>query len=126
MAIAVQRQAPMSAADARARVDALYDRVHARWERRVNQSEFMTLLNRGELPLDVVRIFYRNFGSFAIEVNTIVGASYMRHLPFFRAHPHLMGPLGEKFAEVYLDPKPPGAWRSARSTRCPICPASGA
>lgn len=108
MAMTTQRKGPLSAAEAHAYVDGLYERVHARWERRVNQSEFMTLLNRGELPLDVVRIFYRNFGSFAIEINTVVGASYGRHLPFLRSHPHLMAPLGEKIAEEYLDPRPPG------------------
>lgn len=108
MATALRAPQPMEAAEARAHVDALYARVRDRWAARVTGGEFMTLLGRGELPLDAVRIFFRNFGAWTIEINTLVAATYQRHLPFFRRHRDLMAPFGEKIAEEFTHPRPPG------------------
>jgi hypothetical protein len=123
MATISRLRQPLSPADARAEVDRLYELVRERWEARVSRGEFMTLLGRGELPLDAVRVFFRNFGAWTIEVNTLVAATYQRHLPFFRRHPDLMGPFGEKIAEEFLHPEPPGhllvTLRTARALGIP-------
>jgi pyrroloquinoline quinone (PQQ) biosynthesis protein C len=108
MATATRLRQPLDAAEARAYVDALYARVRERWETKVSGGEFMTLLGRGELPLDAVRIFFRNFGAWTIEINTLVAATYQKHLPFFRRHRDLMGPFGAKIAEEFTHPRPPG------------------
>ncbi|HZU04361.1 MAG TPA: iron-containing redox enzyme family protein [Chloroflexota bacterium] len=93
---------------AQAYVADLYRRVAERWEERVMQSEFMTHLCDGSLPLSVFRLFFRNFGTFTIEINTMVAASYQRYLHFFRQYPDLMEALGEKIADEFIHPRPPG------------------
>jgi pyrroloquinoline quinone (PQQ) biosynthesis protein C len=95
-------------AAAKSFVDELYGRVAARWEERVNRTPFMTQLVAGKLPLNVLKTFFRNWGSYTIEINTLAACSYQRHLTFFKTHRELMGPLGEKIADEFIHPKPPG------------------
>lgn len=89
-------------------VDELYRKVAERWEERVNRTPFMRMLREGKLPLKVLQTFFRNWGAYTIEINTLAACSYQRHLPFFKTHRELMAPLGEKIADEFIHPKPPG------------------
>ncbi|NIO11879.1 MAG: hypothetical protein GTO40_29165, partial [Deltaproteobacteria bacterium] len=98
----------MSSEAAKAAVESLYDMVAVRWKEVVTEGEFMSLLMKGELPKEAIKVFFRSWGAYTIEINTIVAATYLKHLPFFKKHRDLMGPLGEKIADEFIHPKPPG------------------
>jgi len=98
----------MSAEAAGAYVDRLNSQVLKRWEERVTKGAFMTGLREGSLPLPAIRLFFRNWGAFTIEINTLIAASYHKHLGFFKRHADLLGPFGAKVADEFIHPKPPG------------------
>ncbi len=98
----------MSPNEARGFVDQLNGKVLKRWEERVTQGPFMKGLTEGKLPLSALRLFFRNWGAFTIEINTLIAASYHKHIGFFKRHPDLLGPFGAKVADEFIHPKPPG------------------
>ena len=98
----------MKPAEAKALVDELYKKSAARWEERVTRTPFMQQLTQGKLPLDTIRLFFRNWGAWTIEINTLNACSYHKFLTFFKKHRDLMAPLGEKIADEFIHPKPPG------------------
>lgn len=85
-----------------------YRKVAARWRARVTDSPFMQQLRAGTLPLEVLRTFFKNWGSYTIEINTVEAASYHKHISFFRKHRDLMARMAEKLADELIHPKPPG------------------
>jgi len=97
-----------TAAEAKAIVDDLYRKVAARWENKVNQRAFMRQLVSGNLPMKVLQTFFRYWGAYTIEINTLTACTYHKNLPFFKKHRDLMGPMGEKIADEFIHPKPPG------------------
>jgi pyrroloquinoline quinone (PQQ) biosynthesis protein C len=108
MALNVSLGQMMSPTDAKATVDELYRKVADRWGKRVNRTTFMTRLGEGKLPKKVLQVFFKNWGAYTIEVNTLVASSYHKHLTFFKRHRDLMAPMGEKIADEFLHPEPPG------------------
>ncbi len=98
----------LSSEAAKAAVDNLYNKVAKRWAEVVTGGEFMSSLATGELPKGAIKLFFRNWGAYTIEINTIVACTYQKHLAFFKKHRDLMGPLGEKIADEFIHPKPPG------------------
>ena len=42
------------------------------------------------------------------EINTLIAASYHKHIGFFKRHVDLLGPFGAKIADEFVNPKPPG------------------
>lgn len=102
----------MSATDdnnqARAYVDEHYRKVAARWRARVTESPFMQQLRAGTLPLPTLQTFFKNWGSYTIEINTVEAASYHKHISFFRNHRDLMARMAEKLADELIHPEPPG------------------
>jgi pyrroloquinoline quinone (PQQ) biosynthesis protein C len=108
MAIKIEPGKKRSAAEAKAIVDELYRKVAERWEARVNQTPFMKQLVQGQLPQKVLQTFFRNWGAYTIEINTLVACTYHKHLTFFKAHRDLMAPIGEKIADEFIHPQPPG------------------
>jgi len=98
----------MSAEEAKAYADGINAKVVRRWQERVSQGPFMRGLNDGSLPLSVIRLFFKNWGAFTIEINTLIAASYHKHLGFFKRHADLLGPFGAKVADEFIHPKPPG------------------
>jgi pyrroloquinoline quinone (PQQ) biosynthesis protein C len=98
----------MSAVDAKAYVDEIYRKVAQRWRERVTASRFMTALAAGKLPKEAFRIFYKNWGAYTIEINTLEAATYHKHIHFFRKHRDLMAAMAEKLADELIHPKPPG------------------
>ncbi len=108
MSIQIQLGEKMPPAKAKAVVDEIYRKVAERWGEKVNRTPFMMRLVGGKLPLDVLRLFFRNWGAYTIEINTVAACSYHKHLSFFKKHRDLMAPIGEKIADEFIHPKPPG------------------
>jgi pyrroloquinoline quinone (PQQ) biosynthesis protein C len=108
MAMQIELGKQRGAQEARAIVDELYRKVTERWEVRVNRTPFMQQLMAGKLPMKVLQTFFRNWGAYTIEINTLAACTYHKHLTFFKKHRDLMAPLGEKIADEFTHPKPPG------------------
>ena len=108
MNIAIERGKKYSAQEAKAIVDGLYAKVRERWETRVNQKPFMQQLTAGKLPHKTLKLFFRNWGAYTIEINTLTACTYHRNITFLKVNRDLMGPIGEKIADEFIHPKPPG------------------
>lgn len=108
MAVKIELGKKYAPTEAKAIVEELYSRVHARWESSVNQTLFMQQLTAGTLPLSVLRSFFRNWGAYTIEINTLTACTYQRNVNFLKVNRDLMAPLGEKIADEFIHPKPPG------------------
>ena len=98
----------MTSAAAKAYVDEFYRKVAERWRERVSDAPFMEALRSGRLSKEALHLFFRNWGSFTIEINTLEAASYHKHIAFFRKHRDLMGLMAEKLADELIHPEPPG------------------
>src|SRR5713226_2712606 len=99
----------MTVQGARAYVDELYGKVERRWKERVLETELMRRLRAGTLPLEALAFLFRHgYAQYAIEINTIWGCVYQKHLPFFKQHVELMAAIGDKIADEFLHPEPPG------------------
>jgi pyrroloquinoline quinone (PQQ) biosynthesis protein C len=98
----------MNSVEAKAFVDEFYKKVAARWKERVTNSAFMEKLRAGTLPRAALRLFFKNWGAYTIEINTVEAASYHKHIHFFRKHRDLMAPMAQKLADELVHPKPPG------------------
>jgi len=98
----------MNSAEAKAYVDDFYKKVAARWKERVTNNPFMEKLRAGTLPRAALRLFFKNWGAYTIEINTLEAASYHKHIHFFRKHRDLMAPMAQKLADELIHPKPPG------------------
>lgn len=94
--------------EAKAMVDGLYSMVRERWEARVNRTPFMEQLMAGTLPRKTLQTFFRNWGAYTIEINTLTACTYHKNITFLKVNRDLMGPLGEKIADEFVHPKPPG------------------
>jgi pyrroloquinoline quinone (PQQ) biosynthesis protein C len=60
------------------------------------------------LPSAALRLFFKNWGAYTIEINTLEAASYHKHIHFFRSHRDLMAPMAQKLADELIHPEPPG------------------
>jgi pyrroloquinoline quinone (PQQ) biosynthesis protein C len=98
----------MNNSEAKAFVDNFYKKIAARWNERVTQGPFMKNLLAGTLPRSALRLFFKNWGSYTIEINTLEAASYHKHIHFFRSHRDLMAPMAQKLADELIHPEPPG------------------
>src|SRR5438309_11396558 len=98
----------MNSVEAKVFVGEFYKKVAARWKERVTSSAFMEKLRAGTLPRAALRLFFKNWGAYTIEINTVEAASYHKHMHFFRKHRDLMAPMAQKLADELVHPKPPG------------------
>ena len=98
----------MTRDDAKSYVDGIYQLVADRWRQRVSSSQFMKGLVTGKLSKEAFRIFFKNWGAYTIEINTLEAASYHKHIHFFRKHRDLMAAMADKLADELIHPKPPG------------------
>ena len=98
----------MNSVEAKAFVDEFYEKVAARWKERVTNCAFMEKLRGGTLPRGALRLFFKNWGAYTIEINAVEAASYHKHIHFFRKHRDLMAPMAQKLADELVHPKPPG------------------
>ena len=98
----------MNPEEAKAFVQELNQRVIQRWNERVTDGPFMRPFLEGTLPLSAIKLFFRNWGNFTVEINTLIAASYHKHIGFFKRHADLLGPFGAKVADEFIHPTPPG------------------
>jgi len=98
----------MDSRQANALVDEHYRKVAKRWQERVTDGPFMKQLRAGKLGEKALKIFFKDWGSYTIEINTLEAASYHKHISFFRKHRDLMAPMAAKLADELIHPKPPG------------------
>ena len=98
----------MNSVEAKGLVDEHYKKVAARWTERVTHGAFMEKLRAGTLPPAALRLFFKNWGAYTIEINTVEAASYHKHIAFFRKHRDLMAPMALKLADELIRPEPPG------------------
>src|SRR6201988_3913671 len=98
----------MNSDDAKAFVAALNGKVIRGWEERVTKGPFMSRFIEGQLPIPAIKLFFKNWGNFTVEINTLIAASYHKHIGFFKRPSDLLGPLGAKIADEFIHPKPPG------------------
>jgi hypothetical protein len=98
----------MNKSEAKAFVDEFYKKVAARWNERVTRGPFMKNLLAGTLSRAALRLFFKNWGAYTIEINTLEAASYHKHIHFFRSHRDLMAPMAQKLADELIHPEPPG------------------
>jgi len=98
----------MSPDDAKVYIGNVNKKVVQRWKERVTDGPFMRPFLEGKLPMPAIKLFFKNWGNFTVEINTLVSVSYHKHIGFFKRHPDLMGPLGVKIADEFIHPKPPG------------------
>jgi pyrroloquinoline quinone (PQQ) biosynthesis protein C len=108
VAIQIELGKKLRPAEAKTIVDELYGNVAERWEKKVNQTPFMQQLMAGALSMKVLQTFFRNWGAYTIEINTLAACTYHKNLTFFKKHRDLMAPIGEKIADEFIHPKPPG------------------
>ena len=71
-------------------------KVLDRWEQRVNGSAFMQGLRAGTLPLEAIRLFWKNWAFFVFEINNLVASTYQRHIGIFQASHRPDGQLQRK------------------------------
>jgi pyrroloquinoline quinone (PQQ) biosynthesis protein C len=93
---------------AKAFVDGLYDKMYARWDKKVTQAKFMKELSEGDLPLDVMKLFWKNWYVFVSEINPLIGSTYQKHGWFFKQHADLYAAFSGKVADEVMSPRPPG------------------
>jgi pyrroloquinoline quinone (PQQ) biosynthesis protein C len=98
----------LSEREAQAYVEGLYRKAAQRWEERVNQGEFMRQFTAGTLPMEVLALFFRNWGAYTIEINTLIACAYQKFLHFFKQHEDLMAAMGDKISDEFIHPRPPG------------------
>jgi hypothetical protein len=96
MALKIELGKKYSAGEADTIVDQLYSKVRDRWETKVNQTPFMQQLMAGKLPLKTLQTFFRNWGAYTIEINTLTACTYHRNITFLKVNRDLMGPIGER------------------------------
>jgi pyrroloquinoline quinone (PQQ) biosynthesis protein C len=108
MALKIKLGNQYSSGEAKAIVDGLYAQVRERWEEKVNRKPFMQQLMAGNLPRSVLQTFFRNFGAYTIEINTLTACTYHKNITFLKVNRDLMGPIGEKIADEFIHPRPPG------------------
>ena len=82
----------MSPEHAKAYIDEVNRKVIQRWKERVTDGPFMSQFLEGTLPMSAIKLFFKNWGIFTVEINTLVSVSYHKHIGFFKRHPDLMDP----------------------------------
>ena len=98
MALTIQLGKKYSPDEAKAIVDRLYSMVRERWDAKVNRMPFMQQLMAGKLPVKTLQTFFRNWGAYTIEINTLTACTYHKNITFLKVNRDLMGPIGEKIA----------------------------
>lgn len=98
----------MSASEAAAYVENITKKMYAFWHEHIFQGEFMQALNAGKLPLETLRLFWRHWYSYPVEINNFHLIIYQRHMGFLTRHPELLGPYVGKISDELVNPTVPG------------------
>ena len=98
----------LSADEATAYTDQIIKKMYARWQERIFQGAFMRDLIAGKLPLEAIRLFWKHWYSYPVEINNFHLIIYQRHMGFFARHPELLVPFVGKISDELVNPKIPG------------------
>ena len=69
---------------------------------------FMRALEAGRLPFETIRLFWRNWYSYPVEVNNFHLIIYQRHQGLFARHRDLLAPYVGKISDELVNPRIPG------------------
>lgn len=98
----------LSAAEARTFTDAIKQRMVARWNKKIFAGPFMRDLEAGKLPFETIKLFWRNWYSYPVEVNNFHLIIYQRHQAIFARHRDLLAPFVGKISDELVNPRIPG------------------
>ena len=98
----------LSPAEAKAFTDAIKHRMYARWNERIFGGAFMSDLEAGRLPFETIKLFWRHWYSYPVEVNNFHLIIYQRHQAIFARHRELLAPYVGKISDELVNPRIPG------------------
>lgn len=87
---------------------ALTAKMYARWEEKIFSGPFMRDLEAGTLPLETIRLFWKHWYSYPVEINNFHLIIYQRHAGFFSRHRELLAPYVGKISDELVNPSVPG------------------
>jgi pyrroloquinoline quinone (PQQ) biosynthesis protein C len=88
--------------------DHMIRRMYARWDEKVFGGPFMCDLEAGRLPFDAIRLFWKHWYSYPVEINNFHLIIYQRHQGFFARHRDLLAPYVGKISDELVNPSIPG------------------
>lgn len=98
----------MSQEEAKAYTDRFYNLCRQRFDKKVMEGPFIQGLSSGKLPMECVRVWWKNIVQFLWEINNLTACAYHRHIGFTRRHWDILTAFSDAIAEEYIDPEPPG------------------
>ena len=98
----------LSAKAAQAFTAEIKQRMYTRWEERIFGGAFMRELEAGKLPLETIRLFWKHWYSYPVEINNFHLIIYQRHQGFFARHRNLLAPYVGKISDELVNPSIPG------------------
>jgi len=98
----------LSPAEAKSYTDALKQRMYALWDKQIFGGAFMRDLEAGKLPFETLKLFWRHWYSYPVEVNNFHLIIYQRHQGIFARHRDLLAPYVGKISDELVNPRIPG------------------
>ncbi len=98
----------LSSSEAKAFTDEIKHRMYARWNEKIFGGPFMRDLEAGKLSLETIRLFWKHWYSYPVEVNNFHLIIYQRHQGFFARHRELLAPYVGKISDELVNPSIPG------------------
>src|SRR5919108_385666 len=98
----------LSSAEAKAFTDNIKQRMYARWNERIFGGPFMRDLEAGKLPFETIKLFWRHWYSYPVEINNFHLIIYQRHQGIFARHRDLLAPYVGKISDELVNPSIPG------------------
>ena len=97
-----------SPTEATAFTDAIKHRMYERWNQRIFGGSFMRDLEAGKLPFETIRLFWKHWYSYPVEINNFHLIIYQRHQGIFARHRDLLTPYVGKISDELVNPSIPG------------------
>jgi pyrroloquinoline quinone (PQQ) biosynthesis protein C len=98
----------LSPAEAKAFTGEIKQRMYARWNDKIFGGAFMRNLEAGKLPFETIKLFWRHWYSYPVEVNNFHLIIYQRHQGIFARHRDLLAPYVGKISDELVNPSIPG------------------
>jgi pyrroloquinoline quinone (PQQ) biosynthesis protein C len=94
--------------EAKAYADEIVAKMYTRWEEKIFSGPFMRDLEAGKLSLEAIRLFWKHWYSYPVEINNFHLIIYQRHMGFFSRHRELLAPYVGKISDELVNPSIPG------------------
>ncbi|MPZ14180.1 MAG: hypothetical protein GEU73_07100 [Chloroflexi bacterium] len=91
-------------ADAASQVDQLFGAVATRYAERVLDHPMIRALTAGTLPREAIQAYLRNWYTFALDVNALMGAQYRQRLDILKLDSEVEALTVDKIADEYTHP----------------------